>query len=385
MLLSVRYKLQLFFITGFIFVVFLSSVSSIQALETAAKQAYIIDYQTGAVLLEKNSNESMAPSSMSKIMTAFMLFERLKESHLSLDDTFLVSKKAWKKGGSKMFVRVDTRVRVEDLIRGIIVSSGNDACIVVAEGIAGSENAFAKEMTLRAHQLGMTSTNFTNSSGWPDRGHYTTAKDLALLARESIRRFPEYYHYYSEKDFTYSGIKQGNRNPLLYKEIGADGLKTGHTEVAGYGLIASVMRNGRRLIIVLNGLPSMKSRSRESQRLIDWAFREFDNYVLFKAGDIVDYAQVWLGDTNHVSLIVQQDLTVTLPRRSRRKLHAVMAYDGPIPAPISRGIAVADLSISAPGFKTQKVPLVAGESIKPLGTIRRLGAVIQFILWGENR
>ena len=248
---------------GFAIAAILAVVLPTQAatMETQAEEAFLVDFQTGAVLLDKNADVRMPPSSMSKMMTAYMVFERLKDGRLSLDDELPVSEKAWRKGGSKMFVEVGDQVRVEDLLRGVIVQSGNDACIVLAEGLAGSEEAFAEQMTAKGREIGLTGSNFTNATGWPDENHYVTARDLATLAERIIVDHPEYYHYYSEKEFTWNDIRQGNRNPLLYRNVGADGLKTGHTEAAGYGLTASAMQNGRRLLLVVNGLPSVRPSS----------------------------------------------------------------------------------------------------------------------------
>ena len=360
------------------------AASPASALETKAQQAIILDDETGAVLFEKNADAPMAPSSMSKIMTMYMLFERLANGKLALDDTFQVSERAWRKGGSKMFVEVGKRVSVEDLIRGIIVQSGNDACIVVAEGLAGDEKAFAAEMTERARDLGLTASIFKNASGWPEKGHVTTARDLARLAYRTIHDFPQYYHYYAEKNFTYNGIRQGNRNPLLYKDIGADGLKTGHTEAAGFGLTASAKRGDRRLILVVNGLDGMRGRSQESERLFDYGFREFDNYRLFSAGETVIEADVWLGDTPTLALVVEDDMVVTLRRKARRDMEVKVLYEGPVPAPIARGTQVGTLVVSAPDTPEIEVPLVAGADVGELSMFRRIGAAIGYLVWGAG-
>ncbi|MBL4692438.1 MAG: D-alanyl-D-alanine carboxypeptidase, partial [Magnetovibrio sp.] len=281
-------RLGLIFVTTtFCFVTLVSA----QALETPASHAYMIDTTTGAVLLDKNGSKLMAPASMSKLMTLFMVFERLQDGRLSLDDKFYVSEDAWRRGGTRtggstMFLEPAMRVRVEDLIRGIIVQSGNDACIVVAEALGGSEASFASDMTERARDLGLMDSVFKNSTGWPDPEHRVSARDLAKLAQILAERFPEYFHYFGEKSFVFNGIKQSNRNPLIYKNMGADGLKTGHTKESGYGLTGTAVRKGRRLVLVVNGLASKKMRSSESQRLLEWGFREFGNYELFKAGDI---------------------------------------------------------------------------------------------------
>ncbi len=356
--------------------------ASVAAIETQAEQAFLVDFETGAVLLDKNADVRMPPSSMSKMMTAYMVFERLKDGRLSLDDELPVSEKAWRKGGSKMFVEVGNTVRVEDLLRGVIVQSGNDACIVLAEGLAGSEEAFAEQMTVRGREIGLTDSNFTNATGWPDDNHYVTARDLATLAKRIIVDHSEYYHLYSEKEFTWNDIRQGNRNPLLYKNIGADGLKTGHTEAAGYGLTASAVQNGRRLVLVVNGLPSVRARSDESERLMSWGFREFNNYALFKAGDTVDDAPVWLGDTATVPLVVAEDLTVTLPRNERNGMQVAVVYDSPIPAPIPAGQEIAKLRVSWPGGVPVEVPLQAGAEVEQLGPFGRIFASIKFLVLG---
>ena len=355
------------------------------SVETDAREAILIDAETGAVLLAKNPDALTPPASMTKMMTVFMLFERLKDGRLSLDDTFRVSEKAWRKGGSKMFVEVGDRVRVEALIRGIIVQSGNDAAIVVAEGLAGSESAFAQQMTEKARDLGMHDTTFRNATGWPDPEHRTTVRDLATLALETIARFPDYYHYYAETEYTYNGIAQHNRNPLVYlRGFGGDGLKTGHTEKAGYGLTGSAERTGRRLVLVVNGLDSKKARASEGERLLDWGFREFDNYHLLEAGQAVTEADVWLGDTPAVPLVVADKLVLTLPRAARDELTVKAVYDSPVPAPIREGQRIATLVVEAPDIERREIPLTAGEAVGRLGFFGRLGAAARYILFGAS-
>lgn len=359
-----------------------TSASGAALIESSAKQAILLDHATGTVLFSKNPEQSMPPSSMSKLMTLYMLFDRLASGGLKMDDTFPVSKKAWKMGGSKMFVRVNTDVRIGDLIRGIIIQSGNDACIVVAEGIGGDEASFAMMMNETARGLGMLDSHFVNASGWPHPEHVTTAKDLSILARHLIDKFPQYYPIFAERSFTFSKIRQGNRNPLLYKNIGADGLKTGHTEAAGYGLVASAERNGRRLDLVVNGLNSVNQRSKESQRLLTWGFREFGNYALFKAGESVADATVWLGDTGVVPLVLEEPLTIIIPRKARRAMKVSVNYQGPLPAPIAKGQAVATLRIEAPNMTTIERPLIAGADIARQGFFGRLGAALEHLLFG---
>ena len=353
-----------------------------QLFESSATHVYLADFQTGAALINKNGDTKMAPASMTKMMTVYLLFERLKDGSLSLEDTFRVSEKAWRKGGSKMYVDVGSRVKVEELLRGIVVQSGNDASIVVAEGLAGSEDAFATEMNRAAHELGMTNTTFFNASGWPHPEHLTTARDLAKLTAATIRDFPDFYHYYSEKVFKYNEIEQYNRNPLLRKDLGADGLKTGHTEKSGFGLVASAMRNDRRLILVVNGLPSEGARASESERLLDLGFREWNNFTLFQAGDVVGAANIWLGSVEAVPLVIQQEMTLTLRRRARREMVVKLLHDDPLPAPIVKGAVIARLVVTMPQMTPLEVPLVAGSDIGRLGMIGRLGAAMSYILWG---
>ena len=362
-----------------------------QPIETQAKQAFIVDIKTGAVLFEKNADEVMPPSSMSKMMTAHMLFEKLQKGEIKLTDEFPVSERAWRIQGSKMFVPLNGRVKVEDLIRGIVIQSGNDACIVVAEGLAGSEEAFAEQMTKRARELGLTKTVFKNASGWPHPEHVTTARDLAILAKHTIEAFPEYYKYYAELNYTYNGIKQGNRNPLLYKQTGSDGLKTGHTEAGGYGLTASVKRGDRRIIMVVNGImvpnspAGLRARAQETENLIEWAFREFENYSLFKSGEVVQSAGVWLGEAKNVPMIAGDDLIVTLPRKARQGMKVTAVYQEPIPAPIQKGQQVGKLVIAAPGVPTRELPLIAGESVGQLGPAGRIGAAVSYLIFGAKK
>jgi D-alanyl-D-alanine carboxypeptidase (penicillin-binding protein 5/6) len=355
------------------------------AFETLGKQAILMDATTNTVLFSKNADELMTPSSMSKIMTIYKLFERIKDGGLSLTDTFRVSEKAWRKGGSKMFVALKSRVKVEDLIRGIIVQSGNDAAIVVAEGLSGSESAFADSLNATAKKLGMTNSNFVNASGWPDPGHKTTARDLATLTHATIENFPDFYHYYNEKIFTYNGIKQANRNPTIYRNIGADGLKTGHTEAGGYGLTASAIRKNRRLILVINGLPSKKSRRTEPEKLLDWGFREFKNYTLFKAGEAVTKAKVWMGDRGSIPLLIEKDLVLTLPRKARREMKVTVIMKTPVSAPINKGQVLAVLKIKIPNQENIELPLISGTGVSQLGLFSRLGTAVEYLLWGESK
>lgn len=355
-----------------------------RAIESAAREALMIDFETGAVLFEKNSNVLMPPASMSKIMTAYLVFERIKEGRLSLDDKIPISEKAWRKGGSKMFVGLNSQVKVSDILRGIIIQSGNDAAIAIAEALEGSESAFAEKMTLKAHQLGMASSEFRNATGWPDPEHRMTARDLVTLATATIRNFPEFYPMYSETTFTYNKIKQGNRNPLLYKGIGADGLKTGHTKAAGYGLTASVKRGERRLVLVMNGLKDVRARTTESESLIEWGFREFDNYGFLKAGETVETLNVWLGNAKTVPVVLEKDLRLTLRRSARKKIKLSVVAQEPVPAPIIKGQRIATLKVTGPGIETREYPMLAAEDVAKLGMFKRVPAAVNYLLWGAG-
>lgn len=358
-----------------------------QAIEVEAPYAYMVDVETGSVLLDKNGHEPMPPASMSKLMTAFMVFERLQDGRLSLDEPFLVSENAWRKGGaasgsSTMFLEPGSRVRVEDLLRGMIVQSGNDACIVVAENLATSEEAFARMMTERGAEIGLEASVFKNATGWPDEGHVMTAHDLAVLATTLIRRFPEFYSLYGERSFTHNGITQSNRNPLLDSFPGADGLKTGHTSASGYGLTASAARDGRRLVLVVNGLDSGRDRARTSEALLRWGFSDFTNVRFFRDGETVTDAEVWLGDAATVPLVTEETVFVTLPRRAYADMTVTVRYEGPIAAPIAKGQALATLHIEGPGMEPLSYPLVAAADVPMLGPLGRASAALQHVLFG---
>jgi len=364
-------------------------------IETQAKHALILEVETGAVLFDKGADERIPPASMSKIMTAYLVFDMLRKGQAKLTDELPVSEEAWRKGlrdkESKMFVPLGGKVNIDDLLHGVIVESGNDACVVLAEGLAGSQAAFVDLMNKKAKELGLKDSHFANVDGMPDPDHWLTARDLATLSIRTVEDFPENYKIYSELEFTYGvneqgqPIKQGNRNPLLYKNAGADGLKTGHTGEAGYSLTASVKRDNRRIILVLNGLPTMKARAQESERLIEWAFREFNNYRLFGAGDKVEDAEVWLGAEPKVPLTVSTDLIVTLPRRARKDMKVTVEYDRPIPAPIAQGTAVGRVVVTAPDFPPIEAPLVAGASIERMNAFGRIATLAGYLVWGQRR
>ncbi len=379
-----RFKIKHVLLVVAAIVGFAPTAFTAAAFETTAKQVIIVDYDTGTELYAKGADELMEPASMTKMMTVYLLFEQLKNGNMSLEDSLPVSKKAWKKPGSKMFIEVGKRIKVEDLIRGIVVQSGNDASIAVAEGLAGSEAAFAELMTKKARELGMANTTFRNASGWPDSQHLTTARDLATLAVATIRHFPDYFHYYAETSFTYNGIKQGNRNPLLYKNIGADGLKTGHTERSGYGVAASVKRGKRRMVLVAHGMKSIRERSRETERLIDWSYREFNSYPLLAAAQTVTNARVWLGSAETVPLQISRDLVVVMKRSARRKLKVIARLDEPVPAPIKKGMEIGRLVVTAPDLQPIERPLIAAADVGALGAFGRLKAAVGYLIWGPG-
>jgi D-alanyl-D-alanine carboxypeptidase (penicillin-binding protein 5/6) len=356
--------------------------SPLGPVDTLARQAILVDADTGAVLLEKNADERMPPSSMSKLMTMYVVFDMLKQGRLKLDQELPVSERAWRMGGSKMFVQIGTSVPVEALARGVIVQSGNDACIVFAEAISGSEQQFAELLNEYGRRLGLQGSNFRNATGWPDPEHRMTARDLTILARRVIADFPEFYPYYNERSFRWNDITQENRNPLLARVPGADGLKTGHTEEAGYGLTGSAKRGERRLILVVNGLPSMRARSEETERLMEWGFREFENVVLFRASDTVEEAPVYLGERRSVPLVGGRDMVLTLPRQWRRNMQVKVKYDAPVPAPIAKGQEIGRMEVSGQGVPPMSLPLIAGADVPRLGIVPRIPAVIGHWVFG---
>ena len=358
------------------------------AIDIKAREYILMDFQTGTILESKNADTKMPPSSMSKLMTAYLVFEALKNGKLSLDAQLTVSRNAWEvggaaSGGSTMFLAPNSQVRVEDLIRGMIIQSGNDACIVLAEAVSGSEQAFADLANTKAKEFGLTNSHFVNSTGLPDDQHYSTAHDLAILAKRIIIDHPEYFSIYSETSFTYNNITQGNRNPLLYRAgSGADGMKTGHTAAGGYGLTGTAIRNGRRLILVANGMDSIKDRDEETSKLLDFGFREFVNRSLFNAGETVTTAEVWLGDAPSVPLVIPKELAVALPRTALQSLEVKAVYDGPVPAPIAKGTTLGRVVVTAKDLPTIEVPLQAATDVGRLGFMGRMKAAASYIFLG---
>ena len=337
--------------------------------ETKAKHAILMDVDADLIFYEKDADALVPPASMSKLMTLAVVFRELKAGHIKLDDQFKVTEHAWRDGGapsgsSAMFAPLNSTVSVEDLIRGVTVQSGNDACIILAEGISGSEDAFVKEMNKYAKEIGLTKSHFENSTGLPADGHVMTARELALLADYLIKNYPEYYHYFGEKEFVYGKWRFTNRNPLVFEDLGVDGLKTGFIEDAGYGLVASAVRDNQRVILVVSGLNTKKEREEEPRKLLEWGFKSFKPYRLFDQGEKVSDALVWGGTRHYVPLVGNSNIDIILPSNTSGQLKAQILYDGPIKAPIRKGDQVATLRVTAADTQaTNNIPLYAGEDI----------------------
>lgn len=338
--------------------------------DTVARWACILDYNSGATLLEKAADERMPPSSLTKMMTAYVTFSMLRAGRLKLDQALPVSEKAWRMQGSRMFVPLGQSVPVQDLIQGTVIQSGNDACIVLAEGISGSEEQFVAVMNDTAAKLGLHNTHFMNATGWPADNHYMSARDVAYLALRLVHDFPEYYHYFSEKEFFFNKIRQENRNSLVVKGL-ADGLKTGHTDAGGFGLCASALRDGRRIVMALNGMPSDHVRARESERLLGWSFANFESAKILNKGDVIEQAPVWMGQSQTVPLVVSQDLTMLLPHGWRNGTHVALDYQGPLAAPLKAGQPVGQVTVTLPGGRQASLPVVVGQDVPALGLLGR--------------
>ena len=373
----------------------LAALHAAPSIETTAGNALLLETETDTVLFAKNADETFPPASMAKMMTLYIAFEQVANGALSLDDTTRVSADTWRRwAGSEaslMFLGAGEEVTVHDLLMGVAVSSGNDAATVLAEMLAGTEEAFADWMNSKAEELGMVNTRFANSSGWPAPDQYTTTRDMAILAEHTIEDFPDLYRqFYPVRSFTYGvspdgkPITQSNRNPLLFTMEGADGLKTGHTRASGYALTASAERDGRRLILVISDTDSMRARARESEKLMSYGFRNFKTYKLFKAGEAIDEAVVWLGDQDTVPLVVEEDISLTLARGDRRNMTVKLVYDSPLAAPIEKGQPVAVIEVTAPDMETRRVPVVAGQPVGKLTGFDRVLAAFNFLLWGAS-
>ncbi len=346
-----------------------------QAFDTNARAAWVYDVATGTVLMEKNADEPLPPASMSKLMTVYMLFEALEEGRVQLDTRLPVSTKARQMKGSTMFLNEQDRPTVEELIKGIIVLSGNDACVVVAEGLAGTEPAFARQMTERGKALGLTASTFANASGWPDPRHRMSTHDLGVLAQRLIEDFPELYKNFAIEEWRFDDrapANRYNRNPLLGLGIGADGLKTGHTQEAGYGLVGSAVQGERRIIFVISGLDSEKARAEEAERIVNWAYRQFTMKTIIPKGEVVAQAPVWLGSSSKVGLTTEDGVKVLIPAGAQSGVSAEAVFRGPIEAPITAGDRLGDLVVNIPGAGQSRLPLFAATDISRSGVLGRL-------------
>ena len=360
------------------------SALPLAAFETAARAAYVLDQGTDTVLLSKNADQPLPPASMSKLMTLYIAFEALQDGRLTLNERLPVSAHAMSYGGSTMFLDTTDRVRVEDLLRGIIVLSGNDACAVIAEALSpdGTEAGFARYMTKRAQELGMVNASFANSNGWPAAGHRMSMRDLGILAERLIEDFPQYYPLFAEKEFAFDGRAPSNtrnRNPLLGLGIGADGLKTGHTSEAGYGLVGSAVQGDRRVIFVITGLASTKARAEEAEALVNWSFRQFAKKTVAKAGVPVAKAEIWRGAQQSVGLVPAQDHEILLPALSGKQIAAEVVYNGPVNAPVTQGQKLAELVLKPEDLPEIRLPLVAEKDVPEGGFLVRIQTAAQVL------
>jgi D-alanyl-D-alanine carboxypeptidase (penicillin-binding protein 5/6) len=352
--------------------------------ELRSGQAILIDLTTNTILYEKNADQSVPPSSMSKMMTVYLIFSAIKRGDISRETTYLISEKAWRKGGSKMFVKIGSQVSVEDLLRGVIIQSGNDAAIALAEGYAGAEEVFAEQMNRLGKEIGLKNSHFVNATGWPDPEHLSTVRDLALIAIKTIENFPEFYSIYREKEFAFNGIKQMNRNPLLYTNMGADGLKTGHTDAGGYGLVASAVQGDRRLVLAINGAKNAKERAIDAEALMGYGFTAFVSPKVLTKGHELDRAEVWLGAEKNVPLMVDQDVFITIPRDQLHKIKVDLVYKTPIEAPLRIGQEVGRVVITLPNGDVKEIPLKTAKSVDSVGFFGRIFSALTYLLKGHN-
>ena len=376
----------------FIFVLFLSLIKYAQATPKIDARTIILqDFHSNEILYELDADAQIYPASMTKIMTSIVAFDLLKKNKLSLDDEFVVSENAWRlsqSGYSSMFIMVNDQVSVEDLLKGIIIASGNDACVALAEGIAGSEENFAEMMNEKAAEIGMDSTNFTNSSGINDPDNISTVRDIAIMSKYLIQNYPKYYDIFKEKTFTWDRtggdpIKQGNRNPLLYKNIGADGVKTGYLAVEKYSLASSIKKNERRLIAVASGFPTKNLRSSHSLKLLNWGFRNTNTFEVSKKDISIFELDTWLGKSNRIKATTKEDYYITINKKDIRNLSVVLQYDGPIVAPIQKGEKIASLKVFNKDQEIKTLPLFAAEDLKKVNFFKSLITSINYLIWGD--
>ena len=367
----------------FILLIFLIS-KHVFAIDTKAEQAIVMDFDTNEILFEKNSNSKTPPASMTKIMTVYAAFDRLKNTDLSINNECTVSAKAYKMGGSRTFLEIDDKVSIDDLLKGIIIQSGNDASVALAECLAGTEEDFAKLMNVYAKRLGMNNTNFINSSGWPEDDHYSTVYDLAILSNAVIREFPDLYLYFADEEFTYNDIKQPNRNKLLSSVQGADGLKTGFTKASGWGIAATAKREDRRITVVINGTNSSRSRMNESANLINWAFSQTSQKELVSEGQVIAQVDVWLGNKPRVNLISSRKVVSTLSFDQLQLIKSSIQYKKPLDAPILKGNSYGKLLISIEGKPNIEIDLVAEENVGTINPILKIFAALKYLIFGST-
>jgi len=371
-----------FFIT---FLLLIFTNLPVIAIDTKASEAIVYDYNTQEVIFEKEADKLTYPASMTKIMTAYVVFDRINNTSLSIDDRCTVSPKAYRMGGSRSFLEINDKVSISDLLRGIIIQSGNDASVTIAECLSGTENDFSKLMNWYANALGLKNTHFINASGWPDDNHYSTVRDLAILCYALIRDFPQLYTYFQEKEFTYNSIRQTNRNRLLREVDGADGLKTGYLKSSGWGIAASAFREDRRIIVVLNGTNSSRTRLLESEKLINWAFRETTQKTILEKGQIIKEVDIWLGSKPTINLIIGEDVITTLSFEQIKTLKSTIEYEKPISAPFKAGDHLGNMIIEISGKQNIEVPLVAEKNIdKSINPLFRLFAAIKYLIFGTS-
>ena len=376
--------MNLFFRLLIVFFIFILSFKTLLSANFLSKAnfAVVVDFQTGAILYEKNATSKVYPASMSKLMTLYILFEEIENGNYTLDTKLEVSEKAWRKGGSKMFLEMGKDVSVKDLLKGIIIQSGNDACIVVAENISGDESSFADLMNKKAKEIGLYNSNFTNSTGWPDENHYMTASDLAILSSRIIKDFPQFFYLFKEKKFSYNNISQNNRNPLLYSYNFADGLKTGYTEDSGYSLAATAVKSNRRLILILSGLNSEKERKDEAKKLFEWAFKNFVNISLYKKEDVVQQIDVWIGKKAVTDLYSKQDIIFTVKKENRKNFQAKVIFDNPVVAPINTETAYGKLVVGNTTNGLLEYPLYSKEIIEKAGFFKKITNSLSYLIFG---
>ena len=369
----------------FILFVYLSIIScNSYAIDTKAEQAIVIHFDTNETLFEKNSNLKTPPASMTKIMTVYVAFDRIKNTNLSINNECVISAKAYNMGGSRTFLEIDDRVSIDDLLKGIIIQSGNDASVAIAECLGGTEDDFAKLMNVYAKKIGMENTNFINSSGWPEDNHYSTVYDLALLSNALINDFPDLYLYFSDKEFTYNDIRQPNRNKLLYTLQGSDGLKTGFTKGSGWGIAATAIRDNRRITTVINGTNSSRSRLNEASNLINWAFSQTSQKQIIDLGEFITEVDVWLGSKPRVNLVSSKKVISTLSFDQIQLLKSSIEYEKPIEAPIKKGNIYGVLTITIEGRPDIKVDLVAQNNINSINPIFKISAAIKYLIFGTS-